>query len=698
MARKLRYNDEEGGMAKAQLQKIEMYAAKLNDMIHPDDELEGWVQAKLAVVAAYMGDVKHYLDYELKQSFGEGGMPKFKQRHWEVEFTWDGADDEGRKVNVMADTIGEAERKVKEKFGAYYKGLRIVEIEEDKVISWDEYSANVKKKMDSQKTEGARIDGGRPIAGRKFDEGGETDEFEYDQEGRNQLLYEKMKERPMMEYFDKVSEWEEHIKNNWENYREEFTDFDSTWHDYDKEIHQMAMRMVSDNQSIPTVEQQIKDLEKKYNPSASDLAKYEGLKEKRGRFKNGGKVLPEFYADQVVKEKGKFFVPFLDDDNKVAKRKEFDNLEEAQVYRLNYNNPEEKIGSIVKKGVFSDVEYEVVNVGGEKAYIGPNTHDRFYIPQELEGYFENYDELAFGNTREEVISSLEFILDHPSSEEYYDRYPYKGGGVAGRVRFKAAKIRPFKLFTKRNNEKKVEKMADGGKLPAENVYVEITKPTELKSKSVAKKVQEFADMGYRSGEILLKMAFVGTDKLSKELSDGFQVLKNKIFFVKRLHEHLKDKGVELLKKYYTGGRMSDLYVKYEGSTFSEDMREAKEYLGNKMWDSFTREEKIEATKYLKAQGLVGYSGEMEDLETIAAMQYAKGGSVSEKKVVDFIKSLEESKIIAKGAHANKQAVENIKNIVSMSKKEHQDYIKKNPNRNVSMIYSEYDDWQETYKG
>ena len=57
MARKLRYKDQEGDMAKAELQKIEMYAAKLNDMIHPDDELEAWVQSKLSRVATDLGDV-----------------------------------------------------------------------------------------------------------------------------------------------------------------------------------------------------------------------------------------------------------------------------------------------------------------------------------------------------------------------------------------------------------------------------------------------------------------------------------------------------------------------------------------------------------------------------------------------------------------------------------------------------------------
>ena len=144
MARKLKFEEYEGAMAKAQLQKIEMYAAKLNEMIHPDDELEGWVQNKLSVVAAYMGDVKHYLDYALKNEFGDGGMAPEKPRHWEVEFTWDGADEESRKVNVMADSVSEAEEQVRMKFGPYYKGLKVVEVEEDKEMTWEEYETKQK--------------------------------------------------------------------------------------------------------------------------------------------------------------------------------------------------------------------------------------------------------------------------------------------------------------------------------------------------------------------------------------------------------------------------------------------------------------------------------------------------------------------------------------------------------------------------
>jgi hypothetical protein len=63
-----RIEDYDGQMARAELLKIGKYANKLFDMIHEEDELEAWVQSKLAVVAAYMGDIKHYLDYEINKA------------------------------------------------------------------------------------------------------------------------------------------------------------------------------------------------------------------------------------------------------------------------------------------------------------------------------------------------------------------------------------------------------------------------------------------------------------------------------------------------------------------------------------------------------------------------------------------------------------------------------------------------------
>lgn len=133
MARKLLYADQEGGMAKSQLMKIENYAAKLNDMIHPDDELEAWVQGKLSVIAAYMGDIKHYLDYELKKfadapPYADGGAVSFMPKEFTIEFTWDKSDEDfdSRKVNVIADDMDEAKRMVTDKFAPYYDGFRII--------------------------------------------------------------------------------------------------------------------------------------------------------------------------------------------------------------------------------------------------------------------------------------------------------------------------------------------------------------------------------------------------------------------------------------------------------------------------------------------------------------------------------------------------------------------------------------------
>ena len=78
--------------------------------------------------------------------------------------------------------------------------------------------------------------------------------------------------------------------------------------------------------------------------------------------------------------------------------------------------------------------------------------------------------------------------------------------------------------------------------------------------------------------------------------------------------------------------------------------------------------------------------------------YAKGGVVSQKEVKDYMKSLIESGLMAKGSEKNQTAVNTIMAIISMPKKEYDKYIKDNPNRNVSMIYTEYQDWKQTYKG
>lgn len=131
MARKVPYKDPAGDMAKSQLQKIEMYAAKLNDMIHPDDELESWVQAKLSRIATDIGDVKHYLDYEIKQMADGGTTEDVKLDTFNVGFKYEKDNDEDavRIVKIVAESKAEAEQIAEEKFKPYYDDFEIVEVE-----------------------------------------------------------------------------------------------------------------------------------------------------------------------------------------------------------------------------------------------------------------------------------------------------------------------------------------------------------------------------------------------------------------------------------------------------------------------------------------------------------------------------------------------------------------------------------------
>ena len=40
---------------------------EIHDNLGDDDQLEGWVQSKIATMSSMMGAVKHYLEYEYKR-------------------------------------------------------------------------------------------------------------------------------------------------------------------------------------------------------------------------------------------------------------------------------------------------------------------------------------------------------------------------------------------------------------------------------------------------------------------------------------------------------------------------------------------------------------------------------------------------------------------------------------------------------
>ena len=61
-------DDQEASIARADLFKLAKYSTKLFKMIHEGQELEGWVQAKVAKAADYIASVYHFMEYDMKIS------------------------------------------------------------------------------------------------------------------------------------------------------------------------------------------------------------------------------------------------------------------------------------------------------------------------------------------------------------------------------------------------------------------------------------------------------------------------------------------------------------------------------------------------------------------------------------------------------------------------------------------------------
>jgi hypothetical protein len=133
MSRKLDYKDPAGDMAKSQLQKIEAYAKKLNDMIHPDDELESWVQSKLSRISTDIGDVKHYLDYELKKMEIGGDVSEFETfelNKYSIFYSFKNENNlEVGILTIYASTEEEAKEIAENKYSPYYELFEIFQID-----------------------------------------------------------------------------------------------------------------------------------------------------------------------------------------------------------------------------------------------------------------------------------------------------------------------------------------------------------------------------------------------------------------------------------------------------------------------------------------------------------------------------------------------------------------------------------------
>jgi hypothetical protein len=70
-------SEGEGHMAKRQLTDVHEYSGKLLQMLSDDTELEPWVQAKITIAADYIKNIKHYLEYEMKDGVMDQVTPDF---------------------------------------------------------------------------------------------------------------------------------------------------------------------------------------------------------------------------------------------------------------------------------------------------------------------------------------------------------------------------------------------------------------------------------------------------------------------------------------------------------------------------------------------------------------------------------------------------------------------------------------------
>ena len=65
--------DNEGNMARRQLEQLAEYSMEFAGMLEDNTQLEAWVQSKITLAQDYISKVKHYLEDELGMKQGCGG-------------------------------------------------------------------------------------------------------------------------------------------------------------------------------------------------------------------------------------------------------------------------------------------------------------------------------------------------------------------------------------------------------------------------------------------------------------------------------------------------------------------------------------------------------------------------------------------------------------------------------------------------
>lgn len=87
-------HDSDGSMAKRNLWKMSEYAKELYNLIDDNEDLEPWVEEKIAIASFMIDSVAHYMEYEKNVDNADASMSSSSIRHEEDEEDEESEDEE----------------------------------------------------------------------------------------------------------------------------------------------------------------------------------------------------------------------------------------------------------------------------------------------------------------------------------------------------------------------------------------------------------------------------------------------------------------------------------------------------------------------------------------------------------------------------------------------------------------------------
>lgn len=100
--------DNDGRMAKQNLWKMAEYARELYELIDDEEDLEPWVEEKIAIASFMMDSVGHYMQYEKNMGQADASMASDDMEH--------GEEPEHDEEEFFFDPEGEEEEEYEEEY------------------------------------------------------------------------------------------------------------------------------------------------------------------------------------------------------------------------------------------------------------------------------------------------------------------------------------------------------------------------------------------------------------------------------------------------------------------------------------------------------------------------------------------------------------------------------------------------------